>query len=300
MSYHAPMSELDWDDLRYFLAAARAESLAGAARTLGVEHSTIGRRLAGLEHALGAAVVLRNPDGLELTALGRRLLPLAEDVERAMRAVSELASAETARVRLAVPSGMSQLLARGLPRLRARHAEVALEIVSGSRLVDLRRGEADLAIRVGPVTDPDLVVKKLGEVAMAPYAARSYAQRRPLPIDAADLAGHDVIAFDPALAALPGAQWLEARARGAAIVLRSREMTDMLTAVVSGLGVGVLPCYLGDAEPELVRLTRQPVAASKLSLAYRREARLARPIRAVAEFVVASFEQHAARLLGRR
>jgi DNA-binding transcriptional LysR family regulator len=150
------------------------------------------------------------------------------------------------------------------------------------------------------VTDPDLVVKKLGEVAMAPYAAHSYVQRRPLPIDTAALAGHDVIAFDPALAALPGAQWLESRAAGATIVLRSREMTDMLTAVVSGLGVGVLPCYLGDAEAELVRLSRQPVAASKLSLAYRREARLARPIRAVAEFVVASFEQHAARLLGRR
>jgi DNA-binding transcriptional LysR family regulator len=294
------MAELDWDDLRYFLAAARAGSLAGAARTVGLEHSTIGRRLAGLEQALGAAVVLRNPDGIQLTTLGRRLLPLAEQVERAVRDVSALASTEQARVRLAVPSGMTQLLAPGLARLRARHADIALEILSGSRFVDLKRGEADLAIRVGAVTDAELVVKKMGEVAMALYAAHHYLQRRALAIDAADLAGHDVIAFDPALATLPSAQWLEARTRDATVVLRSREMTDMLTAITSGLGVGVLPCYMGDAVPELVRLTRQPVASSKLSLAYRREARLARPIRAVADFVVASMHQQAARLLGRR
>lgn len=84
------------------------------------------------------------------------------------------------------------------------------------------------------------------------------------------------------------------------IVLRSREMTDMLAAVTSGLGLGVLPCYLGDADPVLVRLTRQPVASSKLSLVYRREARLARPIRAVADLVVAAMQRQAPRLLGRR
>lgn len=294
------MPALDWDDLRFFLAAARAGSLAGAARTAGIEHSTIGRRLAGLESALGAAVVLRNPDGIQLTALGRRLLPLAEQVERAVQGVTALATSEQARVRLAVPSGMSQLIAPGLARLRAQGPGVALEILSGSRAVDLRRGEADLAIRVGPVTDADLVVKKLGEVAMALYAAKSYAHRRPLAADAEDLAGHDVIAFDPALAAMPGAQWLDARIAGATVVLRSREMTDMHTAVTSGLGLGVLPCYLGDADSSLVRATRQPVASSKLSLVYRREARLARPIRAVADFVVAALHQQARRLLGQR
>jgi len=296
------MSELDWDDVRYFLAAARAGSLAGAARALGIEHSTIGRRLAGLERSLGAAAVLRNPDGLQLTALGRQLLPLAEQVERSVRAVSALASAEKARVRLATPSGMSQLFVHGLARLRDRHPDLVLEIVSGSRLVDLRRGEADLAVRVGPVTDADLVVKKQGELGQAVYAARSYLQRRSTPthqIDVDDLAGHDVVAFDPALAATPAARWLDARSHNANIVLRSREMTDMLIAIVSGLGIGVLPCFMGDAESDLIRLTRQPVATNRLSLVYRREARLARPIRVVADLVTTSLQQHAARLLGR-
>jgi DNA-binding transcriptional LysR family regulator len=291
--------ELDWDDVRYFLAAARAGSLAGAARILGIEHSTVGRRLAGLERCLGAAVVLRNPDGLQLTALGRQLYPRAEQVERSVRAVSALASAEKARVRLAAPSGMSRLFVHGLAGLRDRHPEVMLEIISGSRAVDLERGEADLAVRFGTVTDAELVVKKLCELGQALYAAKSYVHRRSTPIDVTDLAGHDVVAFDPALAATPGARWLEERSRNAVIVLRSREMTDMLIAIVGGLGIGVLPCFLGDAEPNLVRLTRQPVATGRLSLVYRREARIARPIRAVAEFVVTSLQRHAAQLLGR-
>src|SRR6185503_4793673 len=259
------MPELDWDDVRYFLAAARAGSLAGAARALGIEHSTIGRRLAGFERSLGAAAVLRNPDGLQLTALGRQLLPLAEEVERSVRAVSALASSEKLRVRLATPSGMSRLFVQGLARLRDRHPELVLEIVSGSRLVDLKRGEADLAVRVGPVTDAELVVKKQCELGQAVYAARSYLRGRST-IDVEDLAGHDVVAFEPALAATPAARWLEARSHNANIVLRSREMTDMLIAIVSGLGIGVLPCFMGDAESELIRLTRQPVATKQLSL----------------------------------
>src|SRR5262245_32658858 len=202
--------ELDWDDLRYFLAAARAGSLAGAARALGIEHSTVGRRLAGLERSLGAAVVLRNPDGLRLTALGRQLYPRAEQVERSVRAVSALASSERARVRLAAPSGMSRLFVHGLAGLRDRHPEVTLEILSGSRAVDLERGEADLAVRFGPVTDAELVVKKLCELGQALYAAKSYVHRS-TPIDVTDLAGHDVVAFDPALASTPGARWLEER-----------------------------------------------------------------------------------------
>lgn len=108
-----------------------------------------------------------------------------------------------------------------------------------------------------------------------------------------------MVAFDPALAAMPAARWLEARSNSATIVLRSREMTDMLIAIASGLGIGVLPCFMGDAESDLVRLTRQPVTTTRLSLVYRREAKIARPIRLVAELVMTSLQQQAARLLGR-
>jgi DNA-binding transcriptional LysR family regulator len=297
--YFRIMSTLDWDDLRYFLAAARAGSLAGAARSLRVEHSTVGRRLTHLEQVLGGAVVLRNPDGLQLTALGRRLLPSLEEAERAVATASTLATAERTRVRLAVPSGMSALLADKLPVLRARHPQLALELLSGSRIVDVRRGEADLALRIGAPTDPDIVVRPVGSVASALYGARHYLRGRHAKVDVEDLSGHEVIAFDPALTTVPAASWLEARCGDAEIVLRSREMTDALIAVASGLGLGVLPCFLGDEHPALVRLTPQPVALSRLALVYRREAKLRGPLRAVADFVAARMKDSAPRLLGR-
>src|SRR3954451_16018064 len=94
--------DLDWDDVRYFLRAAQAKTLAGAARRLGVEHTTIGRRLSALERALGTALVTRGPDGLRLTAFGEQLVPLLEHMDRCARSLPELVSAHKARVRLAV------------------------------------------------------------------------------------------------------------------------------------------------------------------------------------------------------
>jgi len=108
MSAHG---DLDWDDLRYFLEAARVRTLAGAARKLGTEHTTVGRRLAALERALGAPLVLRGPDGLRLTALGERLLPIAEQIERTVLSLRDLAEQGVVRVRLAVPSGFARLFA---------------------------------------------------------------------------------------------------------------------------------------------------------------------------------------------
>src|SRR5262245_29907992 len=138
--------ELDWDDLRYFLRAAEAGSLAAAARAMGVEHTTIGRRLSALERALGAPLLARGPDGLELTPLGERVAPLARDAERAVRAVRDLVTCQKTRVRLATPTGFTPLFTARLPDLQRDHPEIVLELMSSSRPVDLKKGEADLAI----------------------------------------------------------------------------------------------------------------------------------------------------------
>jgi DNA-binding transcriptional LysR family regulator len=279
-----PPRGLDWDDLRVFLAALDAGSLAGAARELRVEHTTVGRRLSALEDALGAPLVVRGPAGLVPTRLGEKLRPAAAEVARAVAALRELAATERAIVRLAVPSGMTALFTSRLAQL---DAPLALEIVSGARPVDLSRGEADLALRVGRPTDPELVVRKLGRSGWALYAAPAYLARRGSPRDLADLSGHDVIGFDRALANVPAARWLEARSARANVVLRSREMTDMVAAARSGVGLAVLSCLLGDAEPALRRLTPEPVAVADLVLAYRRESASSGPVRAAIRFVSA-------------
>jgi len=285
--------------MRYFLRAAEHETLAGAARALGVEHSTIGRRLTALESALGAPLVMRNPDGLKLTPLGERVLPLAADVERGILAIQDVAAHGQLRVRLAVPSGMTSFFTSALARLRAEHPHLSLEIVSGARPADLKRGEADAAFRVGPVTDPDLIVRKLGEAGWALYASEHYLARKPAPTDLDDLAGHDVIAAEATLSAMPAARWLEERSAGATIVLRSREMTDMAAAGRIGLGLAVLPCGLGDPDPALRRLS-DVISVRDLSLVYRRETRLSPSLRAVVDFVVDVVAEHGDLFAGRR
>ncbi len=292
-------AELDWDDLRYFLGAAQAGTLAGAARAMGVEHTTIGRRLSALEHALGAPLVLRGPDGLQLTALGEKLSPLVEEMERAVRSVRDLVASHRARVRLAVPSGFARLFTPGVAQLCRDHPGLSLELLSGARPVDLKRGEADLALRSGPVGDKELVVRKLCDSGFSLYASDAYLARRPGPVSTSDLSGHDVIGFDPSMAAMPAARWIDERAANATIVLRSREMTDMVTATASGLGLAVLPCVLGDAEPGLRRLTAEVVATRGLSLVYRRESRLSASVRAVVRFVVETIRRNADRIAGK-
>lgn len=298
LGYMAETGDLDWDDLRYFLRATQARTLAGAARAMRVEHTTVGRRLSALERSLGAPLVLRGPDGLQLTPLGERALPLVEEVERAVAKVRALVASQKSRVRLAAPSGFTRLFTEGLARLRVKHPELSLEIISGSRPVDLKKGEADIALRSGRVADDDLVARKLGVSGWSLYASDAYLARKPGPIDPDDLRDHDVIGYDLSLSGVPAAKWIEERATKARIVLRSREMTDMLAAVVSGAGLAVIPCSLGDAEPTLRRLTPKVVATRDIFLVYPREARLSDEVRAVIQFVVDVMREHADRLSG--
>ena len=290
---------IEWEALRYFLHAAQAKSLSGAARSLGVEHTTVGRRLTSLEQAVGSALVERGPAGLTLTRLGRRVFKLALEMERLAGCIAELTVAERTTVRLVAPTGFTALLTPGLEALSRAEPQLSLEIVSSSRRSDLRKGEADLAIRVGPIDDETLVARKLGETRSALYGSRGYLARRKGPVDVDDLRGHAVIGFHRSLVETPAARWLAERSANASVVLRSREMVDMLTAAQSGAGLAVLPCFMGDAEPSLVRLTKDAVASRPVWLVYRREPGVSRQLRAVIDFVVDAMREHAAKLRGR-
>ena len=295
----AKAGDLDWNDLRYFLAAARAKTLAGAARSLGVEHSTIGRRLTALEEAMGAPLVTRGPDGLVLTAAGEKLLPLLEEIERSVQAASDVVASQKTRVRLATPSGFGRVLAPHLGEFQARHPGVTIELLGSSRMMDLKKGEADVAIRQGPSNDEDLMAKKIGDVGWSLFASQAYLGRHPAPANPRDLAGHDLLGFEAQLSGVPGAKWIEEHGKAANVVMRCRELTDVLSACVAGIGLAVLPCMAAAIEPSLERLTTEILGSSRLSVVYRKEVLVAQPVRAVIEFVTEVMRQHADRMSGR-
>jgi len=170
--------------------------------------------------------------------------------------------------------------------------------VSGARIVDLEQSEADLAVRGAPIDDGDLVARRLCSVGWSLYAAPSYLARRAAPVDLDDLGGHDLVGFHASLGQMPPARWLDERAARASVVLRSREMTDMVAAASSGLGLAMLPCVLADVEAGLVRLTPEVLATRALSLVYRREMRLSAPVSAVIDFVFDIMRANAAAIEG--
>lgn len=288
---------MDWNDLRYFLAVARAGTLAAAARDLGVEHTTVGRRIGALEASLGTRVFVRGKDGFALTAAGQAMLAdvgaIAELVEKIERGVAGHDARVAGTVRLTVPEAAVSFMVQQLPALRERHPELVVELLSGNRAFDLRRGEADLALRFLDVTDGELVARRIGSAGWALYAAPAYLERRGRPSAPSALDGHEVLGFDASLAEVTGAQWLAAHAKNASIVHRGNSIAAIANAASVGLGIAPLPCFVGDAEPSLVRVADEVIGSRDILLvAHPDLSRVAR-VRATMDFLVDVFARTA-------
>jgi DNA-binding transcriptional LysR family regulator len=296
------MHSLDWNDVRYFLAIGEAGTLAGAGRALGVQHSTVARRLDAVERALGVSLFTRTPDGLILTEAGQEILPLAQQAGKALADMERRVGGGDSRiegsVRLATSEAFSGLMIRILSELKERHPALTVDILSGNRPLNLTRGEADIAVRLMATPQPDLISRKVGESGWSLYAAESYTRRAGAPAVASDLAGHALIDFDEAMAGVPGAQWLRKHGDGARIVLRGNSIIAVLNAAVAGMGVAGLPCFVADAEPGLRRLTPAIIGTRDVCLVYMPTVgRIAR-VRAVIDFIAESLAERSALLRG--
>jgi DNA-binding transcriptional LysR family regulator len=293
---------LEWSDLRFFLAIHRARTLAGAARSLGVEHSTVGRRLAAMERSLGATLFVRTPAGFLPTESAGQILPLAEQAERAVQSIERVALGEDSRpeglVRVTTSETFAPFLGRRLGELRVKHPGVTVEVLAGNASLDLTRREADIAIRIAPTTQPDLVSRKLAPAGWSAYASPSYVAARGKPEPITDLTNHDVIAFNESLAKVPGALWLEAHCQAANIVLRSGSIPTAWNAALSGLGIAVVPCFLAEREDAIVRLTPQVLGSRDVVLVVHPDlARVAR-VRVVMDFLIERMTRDAGVLAG--
>lgn len=242
---------IDWDDLRVFLAMARARSMLAAARGLAIDKSTASRRLTALEKSLGARLFLRTREGMRLTALGERLRTHAERVEAEVRTLEGLGlaggSEVSGLVRVATTEGMApSLVANGLLSLRDEHPALEIEVLGGNRSVDLRRGEADLSVRVAKTDEPELLVKLLARFGISLFASEKYFRARGRPRSADALEGHDVLVPSAELAVLPEARWLAAQP-GVRVAFRSSSIPALIEAAVRGHGLVALTRAWGDS-----------------------------------------------------
>jgi len=291
-------ADLNWEDLRFFLRAAQSNTLAGTARVMGVEHTTIGRRLSALEKQLGVALFVRGPRGLTLTQLGKKLLPLVTELECRVHAVQELAMTQRERVRISMPTGFASLLTPHLGRLQREHPGLTIETVSGGKWVGLKRAEVDLALRLRQTADENLIERHLGDIAWSLYATPAYLRRRPAPRNVDDLSGHDLIAYGSDVATQPAARWMEERATKGNVVMRANETDTAYTATLDGTGLTLLPCFLADPDARLKRLTPAVLATRSLFLVYRRDSRLSEPVKIAVRFLIDVMRKNATKFTG--
>lgn len=240
---HLSLASLDWDQVRIFLAVARAGQLAAAAERLGLDVSTVSRRLARLEAELGVHLFDRTREGTALTAAAEALLPAAEDMERSLAAFT--AAADTVEtlaegvVRVTAPPGVADaFIAPLLARFHARFPGVQVELDASVAYADLTRREADIAVRGVRPRAGDLVVQKLTTVRATPMTSPEYARelgrlRR--------LEDARWLTWGPDLAYLPTGVWLREHAPSVVPVLRTSHFASQLAAAQTGLGVVLAP-----------------------------------------------------------
>lgn len=289
-----------WDDLRYLLAVARQGSLAGAARELRVDATTVGRRLDALEKALGTRLVLRGARTLALTEGAEAVVARAREMEDALRVLHDAVAGEAravGTVRLTATEYIGHaLVSPRLGELHARHPGLDLEVVVGSDLVDIQRGDADLALRLAPPRGDALVMRKVGEVAFALYASRGYLRRHGAPRPG-DFQGHALLAYRANLTSGAESEELKRLTAGARRLLQSNSTTVLREAAAAGLGVALLPCLSGERDARLARVGAV-VAKRPLWLVVHKDLQRSPRVRAAADWLVELCRMQKAGLAG--
>lgn len=297
---------LDWTDLRYLLAVQRGHTLSAAARQLGVNQTTVGRRLEALEAALGARLFRRASDGYFLTRDGERALAHAERIEAEIHAVERAITGEDARpegvVRLTTFESLGTcFVAPRLGRFRERYPAIDLQLNLDNRPLNLSRREADLAVRPKRPTQAALQIRKIGSVAAGLYASPAYLRRHGEPRSVEELAQHLIIADEETNAHYDIQRWLlRLLPRGAKVALRCDHALAQAAAAVDGVGIAALYCYVGDGERRLRRVLPEEELVNDLWLAVHRDLQYAARVRALIDYLVEIAARDADVLTGRR
>lgn len=281
----ASLQSFDWDHLRFFLAVARERSLAGAARQLGVNHSTVFRRINALERDLGARLFDRLPEGYALTVAGEEMLIHAREIDDAVAALSRASAGKdyrlTGDIRLTTaPALATHFVARALPGFRRAYPDIRIEIAVGDSDYDLARREADLALRATSKPPEYLVGRRIVRLPWFFYGAT----RGPRPRDLEQLERLPLIGADAGMRRLPAFRRLHDRFGRDRFAATSNSLTTMAALARSGAGIACLPADQGG--PGLRRLFElEPRTTSDIWLLTHPDLRRVARIRTFADYL---------------
>lgn len=273
------MQDMEWSDLRYVLAIARAGTLSAAARRLGVNQTTVSRRLAAAETSLGARLFDRGDAMFVPTRQGDEVLRRAAQIETDFDAIergiggSDAVVAGSVRV-TAVPILVNRLLIPALPNLYAAHPRLQIELIAEPRNLRLTRREADIALRLARPESGTALARRLGQLDYAVYAPARKSGDLPW------------ITYDDSLSHLPQARWIAAATPAGDAKLLVNDAEAILQAVGAGLGRSLLPCFAAMGGKRLKRLSgAKPVLSREIWLMVHRDLRHQARIAAVIDWL---------------
>src|SRR5215213_1118671 len=298
---------LDWNDLRYFLAVAREGSTLAAGRLLRVSQTTVARRIAALEESLSFPLFDRRQAGYALTPDGQELLDRARQVEAAASGFEEASAAlsrdSSGSVRITTQEIFANtLLAPMLRELHDRHPNIVIELDTAQELLELGEGQADIALR-STATEPPAgtVGRRLCIDDWTLYCSREYAAAHGVPRTRHDLKQHSIIGGGGGKLWVHYEAWLRKLGLEDRVAMHHSTSTGLLSGVRSGFGLGVLPCVVADAEPDLVRCfpPRRDHGREMWLLTHERVRHTPR-VRAVIDFLYERLSAHAKMLDAQR
>ncbi len=257
---------MEWDDLRVVLAVSREGTLSGAARRLGVTHSTVFRRLGAIEEQIGVRLFERFRDGYVPTPAGETAAETAARLEHGVLTLERRLSGQDLRpsgvVRITTTDTLGTILMWHLPAMRALHPGIQFEVAISNAMANLSRREAEIAIRPTPEPPEILVGRRVAAIAHAIYGSKAYLSGHP----EKEMSAHDWIALDDALASTAIGRWIHENLRTANITCRVDALPALRDAALAGLGLALLPCYLGDPTPGLGRLAQKTMTEPRSAL----------------------------------
>ena len=291
---------LAWDDLLFVLNVGRTGSLSGAARTLGVNHSTVFRRIGAIEEQLGVRLFDRRRDGYAPTAAGEAVIELAAKLDENVLALERKLAGEDLRpsgtVRVTTTDTMIGTVTPLCGAFRRAYPEICVELVTGNQFLNLSRRDADVALRPSLQPPETLHGRRLASIAFSIYGSRTYLAATGGPdLDRA----HEWIGLDDTLSHLTAHRWMKERVEPERIGFKASSFVAVEEAARAGMGITLLPCYMGDSSPELSRLC-PPIAelATDFWLLVHEDLRRTARVRAFIDFVAGEMTKLRPRIEG--